>query len=74
MSVLVVSTRLTNSRREALQRLVATEGEPEFLEPAAVAARLAAGGATAGTAHARNPRSQVRTASASASARSKQTW
>jgi predicted dehydrogenase len=43
MPVLVVSSRLTAARREALRRLVATEDEPEFVEPTLAAARLAAG-------------------------------
>ncbi len=48
MSVLVVCTRPTAARREALRRRVATEGEPEFVEPAAAGARLAGvGGVTA---------------------------
>jgi predicted dehydrogenase len=47
MSVLVVSTRLTPARREALRRLVETEGHPEFVEPAGAGPRIAVGGVTA---------------------------
>jgi predicted dehydrogenase len=47
MPVLVVSTRLSAARKQALHQLVATEGEPEFVEPEGAAARLAKGGVTA---------------------------
>ena len=46
-TVLVVSTRLTPSRRAALERLVEAEGRPEFVEPSDVSRRLARGGVAA---------------------------
>ncbi len=46
-TVLVVSTRLTPARRDALHRLVEPEGRPEFVEPEGVAGRLAGTDVTA---------------------------